>query len=66
MQRYHRVYGCSKVHISLVIEILLKEEFIVGLSFWTQVIYKISLNCLLIQQCLKTGPFLVHKVQNDL
>ena len=26
------VYGCSKGHISLVIEILLKEEFIVGLS----------------------------------
>ena len=26
------VYGCSKGHISLVIETLLKEEFIVGLS----------------------------------
>ena len=26
------VYGCSKGHISLVIEILLKEKFIVGLS----------------------------------
>ena len=26
------VYGCSKGHISVVIEILLKEEFIVGLS----------------------------------
>ena len=26
------VYGCSKGHISLVIEFLLKEEFLVGLS----------------------------------
>ena len=26
------VYGCSNSHISLVIEILLKEEFIVGIS----------------------------------
>ena len=32
VQRYHRVYGCSKGYISLVIEILSKEEFIVGLS----------------------------------
>ena len=31
VQRYYRVYGCSKGHISLVIEIVLKEEFIVGL-----------------------------------
>ena len=29
---HHRFYGCSKSHISLVIEILLKEELIVGLS----------------------------------
>ena len=27
------VYGCSKGHISLVIELLLKEEFLVLLSW---------------------------------
>ena len=32
VQRYHRVCGCSKGHISIFIEILLKEELIVGLS----------------------------------